>query len=162
MLTKNDIHGFLQSIGIKPTDTVLVHTSMKCIGEVDGGCDGLIDGFTSYLTDGLFIVPTHTWSMVNKDAPVYDVRATVPNIGALPTVAAFRKDGVRSLQFGVYEDAFAKCGALTFGKLGNAEVGVFDAVRGTEVIKLLWKNAEYDLTLEPQEIPESYYKELMV
>ena len=28
---------------------------------------------------------------------MYDVRSTVPNIGALPRVAAFRKDGVRSL-----------------------------------------------------------------
>jgi len=260
MLTKTDIHEFLKSVGIKQNNTVLVHTSMKSLGEVEGGCDGLIDGFTSYLTDGLFIVPTHTWSAVNKGNPLYDVRKTVPNIGALPTVAAFRKDGVRSLhpthsvaafgkraaefvkgeekcgspcpecgvwarlfdekakilllgveqnrntfihavdemidlpqrlgepyevtiigydgekythpyrphgktgaeRFGVYEEPFVKCGALTFAKLGNAKVGVFDAVRGTVIVKHLWKNAEYDLTLEPKEIPESYYRELMI
>lgn len=260
MLTITDIHEFLRSIGIKKNDTVLVHTSMKSLGEVEGGCDGLIDSFTSYLTDGLFVVPTHTWAVVNKDNPVYDVNTTVPNIGALPTVAAFRGDGVRSLHpthsvaafgkraaefvsgeekctspcapggvwnrllsekakilllgveqnrntfihavdeiidlpyrlgeaynvtvigyngesysyeyrphgktgsssFGVYETPFVKCGALTFAKLGETKVGVFDTVRGTEVVKLLWKNAEYDLTLDPKEIPESYYREMMI
>jgi hypothetical protein len=35
--------------------------------------------------------------VVTKKQPVFDVRATVPNIGALPRVAAFRPDGVRSL-----------------------------------------------------------------
>ena len=97
MLTRTDIHAFLREAGIRPTDTVLVHTSMRAIGEVEGGCDGLIDGFTSYLSEGLFLVPTHTWGTVGREVDVFDVRTSVPNIGALPTVAAFRKDGVRSL-----------------------------------------------------------------
>lgn len=97
MLTKSDIHAFLKSIGIKSSDTVLVHTSMRALGAVEGGCDGLIDAFTSYLSDGLFIVPTHTWGTVGRGVDVFDVRATVPCIGALPTVAAFRPDGIRSL-----------------------------------------------------------------
>ncbi len=97
MLTKADIHQFLKDTGIKQDDTVLVHTSMRAIGEVEGGCDGLIDGFTSYLTDGLFIVPTHTWGTVGRTERVYDVRTSVPCIGAFPTVAAFRKDAIRSL-----------------------------------------------------------------
>ena len=97
MLTQAQLHLFLQSIGIQPDDTVLIHTSMRSLGAVEGGCDGLIDGFISYLTDGLFLVPTHTWANVGVRNPVFDVRTTVPCIGALPTVAAFRKDGVRSL-----------------------------------------------------------------
>ena len=96
-LTENDIHLFLKSIGINRNDTVLVHTSMRSLGEVEGGCDGLIDAFTSYLSDGLFLVPTHTWASVGAENPVYDVRTSMPCIGALPTVAAFRKDGIRSL-----------------------------------------------------------------
>ena len=97
MLKNTDIHEFLKRNGIKKGDTVLVHTSMKALGEVDGGCDGLIDSFISYLDEGLFIVPTHTWANVNEDNPHFDVRVTPPCIGALPTVAAFREDGVRSL-----------------------------------------------------------------
>ena len=45
----------------------------------------------------MFLVPTHTWANVNTSQPIYDVRSTPPCIGALPTVAAFRKDGIRSL-----------------------------------------------------------------
>ena len=97
MLTRSDVHKFLADIGITPRDTVLVHTSMRALGEVDGGCDGLIDAFKSYLTDGLFIVPTHTWRNVRQENPIYDPRKSIPCIGALPTVAAFRPDGARSL-----------------------------------------------------------------
>ena len=97
MLTGADIHTFLLENGIKKSDTVLVHTSMRSLGAVEGGCDGLIDGFISYLADGLFIVPTHTWATVGQDNPIYDVRESAPCIGALPRVAAFRADGVRSL-----------------------------------------------------------------
>lgn len=97
MLTSQDVHAFLASHGIPKTATVLVHTSMRALGEVEGGCDGLIDAFTSYLSDGLFLVPTHTWANVGRKNPIFDVRSTPPCIGALPTFAAFRKDAVRSL-----------------------------------------------------------------
>ncbi len=258
MITQADIHAFLKRVGIKKTDTVLAHTSMRAIGAVEGGCDGLIDGFVSYLTEGLFLVPTHTWDNVGKDQPVFDVRTTKPCIGALPTVAAFRTDGVRSLHpthsvaaFGkraaefvkgeekatspcpaggvwarlydenakilligvglnrntyihavdemldlperlaapipltvidyegkehtlLYQkhgktgsesfDTFRKpletWGALAYGTLGNAEVGVFHAKRGTTVLKKLWKQASYDLCKDPREIPLSYYLEM--
>ncbi len=108
MLTCADIHKFLAEIGIKKTDTALVHTSMKALGEVENGCDGLIDAFKSYLDEGLFIVPTHTWDNVTKENPLFDVRSTKPCIGALPTVAAFRSDGVRSLHPSHSVAAFGK------------------------------------------------------
>lgn len=97
MLHREDVHLFLQKCGIKPYDTVLIHTSMRALGEVENGCDGLIDAFVSYLSEGLFIVPTHTWATVGKESPVYDVRESEPCIGALPRVAAKRGDGIRSL-----------------------------------------------------------------
>ena len=97
MLTPADLHAFLRQANIRPTDTVLVHTSMRALGPVEGGCDGLIDAFCTYLNEGLFLVPTHTWANVTREQPIFDVNATLPCIGALPTVAAFRKDGVRSL-----------------------------------------------------------------
>ena len=97
MLTQKDIHLFLKNQSIRPTDTVLIHTSMRSLGEVEGGCDGVIDAFISYLSEGLFLVPTHTWANVDEKSPIFDVKSTRPCIGALPTVAAFRADGVRSL-----------------------------------------------------------------
>ena len=42
-------------------------------------------------------MPTHTWANIGEENPVYNVKETMPCIGALPCVAAFRHDGVRSL-----------------------------------------------------------------
>jgi len=97
MVTRQDIFAFLKDMDIKSTDTVLIHTSMRSMGKVENGCDGLIDAFKEYLCDGLFIIPTHTWSNVNRENPHFDVKTSMPCIGALPTVAVKREDGVRSL-----------------------------------------------------------------
>lgn len=97
MFTKEQLKSQMAEMGLKPTDTVLIHTSMRAIGPVEGGADGVIDAFCEYLSEGLFIVPTHTWATVSPAKPVYDVRTEKPCIGALPCAAAFRKDGVRSM-----------------------------------------------------------------
>ena len=97
MYTKEDLKRQLECMNIQKTDTVLIHTSMKAIGPVENGADGVIDAFCEYLEDGLFLVPTHTWASVNAQNPVFDVTTAVPCIGALPRVAAQRKDGFRSL-----------------------------------------------------------------
>ena len=97
MITKQDIHDFLKAAGILPDDKVTIHCSLRAIGKIEDGADGLIDAFCGYLRDGLFMVPTHTWDKVCRTSPFYDVRTTVPDIGTLAQVAAFRKDGVRSL-----------------------------------------------------------------
>ena len=97
MHTKEQLKQQLYGMGILPADTVLIHTSMRAIGQVENGPDGVLDAFCEYLTDGLLLVPTHTWDGVNQDNPHYDVRTSVPNIGIIPRTAAFRKDSIRSL-----------------------------------------------------------------
>ena len=84
-------------MGIKKDDTVLIHTSFKAVGEVDGGPDGFIEAFCEYLSEGTFIVPTQTWANVNKEAPIYDPKTTEPCIGLIPRTAYKRADGIRSL-----------------------------------------------------------------
>jgi len=97
MLTKEALKKQLGELGLRPDDTVTIHTSMKAIGKVEGGADTVIDAFCEYLSEGLFLVPTHTWACVGLSQPVYDVRSTPACIGALPRTAALRKDGYRSL-----------------------------------------------------------------
>lgn len=113
LITKHDISVFLEEAGIKPDDTVTIHCSLRAIRKIENGADGLIDAFCEYLHDGLFIVPTHTWNKVWRESPYYDVRSTVPDIGTLAEVAAFRKDGVRSLHPTHSVAAFGK-GAAEF------------------------------------------------
>ncbi len=255
MVTRNDIHEFLKENGIKSNDTVIIHTSMRSLGGVEGGCDGLIDAFTSYLSDGLFIIPTHTWATVGSKTDTYEVKTSIPCIGALPTVAISRRDGVRSLHpthsmtafgkrakeflkgeekatspcqiggawarlydegakilligvglerntyihavdemidvperlgtprevkiigyngeryettfrpharntstyFPNYEKPFVALGAYTKSKLGDATVGICDARKATEILKLLWSRTDHDFCREVEEIPEEYY-----
>lgn len=97
MITQRDIFALLESQGIKHDDTLTIHASLRAAGPIENGADGLIDGLKEYLRDGLLLVPTHTWAVVNRRNPFFDVRSTVPNIGTLARVAAFRPDAVRSL-----------------------------------------------------------------
>ena len=97
MFTKAELMEQMRQMGLESTDTVLIHTSLRAVGPVEDGADGVIDAFCEYLKDGLFIVPTHTWATVNKENPVYDVRTAEPCIGTLPRVAVMRTDGVRTL-----------------------------------------------------------------
>ena len=97
MYTKNDIKDQLRKMGITPSDTVIIHTSFKAVGEVEGGPDAFIDAFCEYLSDGLFLVPTQTWANVNRENPIYDPKTTEPCIGLIPRTAYKRGDGIRSL-----------------------------------------------------------------
>ncbi len=96
MVTKQDVFHMLKSVGIAPCDAVTIHTSLKAVGEIEGGAEGLLDALREYLCDGLLIVPTHTWLGL-LERPYYDRAETKPCIGVLPTVAAFHPDAVRSL-----------------------------------------------------------------
>ena len=97
MHTKEQLKEQLRAMGIRPDDTVMIHISLRAVGPVENGADGVIDAFKECLPEGLFLVPTHSWANVNRENPVYDVRSTPACIGVLPQVAAFRPDGIRSL-----------------------------------------------------------------
>ncbi len=96
MYTKNDLKSDLQKMGLLPRDSILVHSSMKSIGEVEGRADTVLDAFMEYFSDGLFMMPTHTWGTV-KDNEVYDYETSPCNVGILPELFRQRKGVVRSL-----------------------------------------------------------------
>ncbi len=97
MITVEQLKAQIRSLGIEKDDTVLIHTSLRAVSQVEGGADGFLDAFCQALSEGLLLVPTHSWAIVNRNNPVYDVRSTPSNIGAVPSAAAGRKDGFRSL-----------------------------------------------------------------
>lgn len=97
MFTKDQLQAQLKAMGLRPSDTVMIHTAFRAVGPVEGGPTGFLDAFCEYFSEGLFLVPTHTWASVGEKQPVYDVRAAIPCIGAVPRAAAFRSDGIRSL-----------------------------------------------------------------
>lgn len=97
MFNKDKIKEQLHGLGIKRDDTVIIHTSFKAVGEIDGGPEEFINAFCEYLSDGLFLVPAQTWANVTRESPVYDPQKSEPCIGLIPRTAYKRQDGIRSL-----------------------------------------------------------------
>ncbi len=62
MYTKEDLLNCLENMGLTGKEAIMVHSSMKSIGEVDGGADTVVDAFMEFFKDGLFMTPTHTWA----------------------------------------------------------------------------------------------------
>ena len=94
MTTKDDILRQLKKFDIAKGKIVTVHTSLKAIGEIDGGGDTLLSSLIEFFTQdgGLLCVPTHTWN-----STVYDMRKAESCIGVLPRIAAGHPDGVRTV-----------------------------------------------------------------
>lgn len=98
MYTKQDLIESIIKIGIKPTDTLLVHSSMKAIGSVEGGADTVLDAFIEYLKDdGLLIFPTHTWYQINDEYNVFDPATEPSCVGLLTNLFMKRPGVIRSL-----------------------------------------------------------------
>ena len=84
-------------MGLNPRDSVMVHASMKSIGDVEGRADTVIDAFMEYFEDGLFMMPTHTWAQMKESYPLYDPETEPGCVGILPEVFRKRPDVFRSL-----------------------------------------------------------------
>lgn len=96
MYTKQQLLEHIEQLGIKPDDTVLIHSSMKSIGQVDGGADTVLDAFIEYMKDGLLIFPTHTWAQMNANYNVFDVVNEPSCVGILTELFRKRPGVIRS------------------------------------------------------------------
>ena len=98
MYTKKDIIDQLIKMGVPRDVPVLVHSSLRAVGEVEGRADGLIDALKAHICadGGLLCIPTHTWANMGKlDEPTLDMLGSTC-IGTLPNIAAGREDACRS------------------------------------------------------------------
>lgn len=95
--TKTELWTQLKELGIDPKGTLLVHSSMKSIGEVEGGAEAVLDVLCDYMKDGLLVLPTHTWSYINAENPKYYVETSEVCVGILPELFRHRKGVFRSL-----------------------------------------------------------------
>lgn len=100
MYTKKDIKEQLAFLGVPSDRPVLVHSSLRAVGEVEGRADGLIDALREHICarGGLLCIPTHTWANLGKEGVItLDFAEGATCIGTLPNVAARRADAIRSL-----------------------------------------------------------------
>ena len=92
----------LAGLGIKNGDDLLVHSSYKSLGGVEGGIETVIKAMVSVLGDsGTLLFPTLTFSNVNPEPPVnnpvFDVKNTPSCVGAMPNVFMKTEGVERSL-----------------------------------------------------------------
>src|SRR5699024_10951108 len=84
-------------MNIDSEGTIIVHSSMKSIGEVDGGADTVLEAFCEFMREGLLIFPTHTWAHINVEQAKFYVEQTLTNNGILTKLISNHPNVTRSL-----------------------------------------------------------------
>ena len=95
--TKLDIKDQLLAMSAPKSSVVLMHSSLRAIGAIEGGAEALLDVLIEYFTEdgGLFCIPTHTWHNIGKEITL-DMSSSDNCLGALSTVALKDGRGIRS------------------------------------------------------------------
>ena len=74
---KKQLRDDLLSLGIRPGDALLMHSSFKSLGGVEGGAAGFYDVLLNLLGGaGTMIVPTLSYRDVTRENPLFDARTT--------------------------------------------------------------------------------------
>lgn len=98
MITAEQLRQDLISMNIAPSDTLLIHSSMRSIGPVEGGADAVLDMLMDYFREqGLLVFPTLSYSLVDAEHPRFDVRTTPSVVGILSELFRQRPGVIRSL-----------------------------------------------------------------
>ncbi len=131
MYTKEDLIKHIQKLRIKPNDTVMVHTSLKSVGEIDSEgkttAEVLIDALRECLCDGLLLIPAHTWATVPKESQIFDVMTSKPCVGAVPCAAVKLANEAREEgKTGIVRSLHPTHSVVAFGK--DAEEYIQDDV----------------------------------
>jgi aminoglycoside 3-N-acetyltransferase len=88
----------LKALGINEGDALLVHSSYKSLGGVDGGIDTVISALKSAVGDsGTLIMPTFTYEYVNASSPVFDVSETPSCVGMITELFRKSEGVIRSI-----------------------------------------------------------------
>ncbi len=95
--TKQSLLEDLAETGIPRDATVLIHSSMKSVGDVAGGADTVLDALSEYFAPGLLVLPTHTWADIVSEGDVFDPQTSPSCVGVLTELFRKRSDTVRSL-----------------------------------------------------------------
>lgn len=86
----------LVAMGLKPADRILVHSSLRAVGPIEDGAEGLIRLLTDVLDQGALIMPAHTWETINAKNPRF-YHATSPScVGVLSEVYRTTPGVIRS------------------------------------------------------------------
>ena len=97
MITRQTLLTDLEHMGLHHTDAIMVHSSMKAIGPVEGGADTVVDALMEYFKEGLLMTPTHTWAQMCDDYTLFDPETEPACVGIIPNIFRKREGVLRSL-----------------------------------------------------------------
>ena len=99
MFTKTELLEDLAALGVPRDRPVLVHSSLRAVGEMEGGGQTLLDALVEHITaeGGLCCFPTHTWHLIGENVPTLDLTKNESCVGALTRIALADGRGVRTL-----------------------------------------------------------------
>lgn len=88
----------LRALGVRPGGVLLVHSSLRSLGPVPEGAETVAQGLLEALgPDGTLLIPALSYAHVTPEQPVFDVRLTPSNVGALPETIRTRPGTLRSV-----------------------------------------------------------------
>ena len=98
MYTREDMIAQLRAMNAPQDGVVLMHCSLRSVGEIEGGAKAFLDTVIDYFTakGGLLCIPTHTWDNLGKDIPTLDLNKAESNLGYLTQLAAGDARAVRT------------------------------------------------------------------
>ena len=103
-LTKREIAQHLKALGVQPAMTLMVHSSLSALGQVEGGADAVIDALLEVIgPQGTLLMPTHP----ARDGRTFDRPAPAERLRREPWrcrpvgdgLLVFRRSGVGALVF---------------------------------------------------------------
>ena len=75
----------LLKLGLKPGDTVMMHSSFKSLGGIEGGAEAVFQTLLDILgEEGTLMLPAFSYATVNYDNPNFDREQTPVCVGYLP------------------------------------------------------------------------------
>lgn len=93
MTTRTEIEQGLIKLGLRPGDTVIVHSSLSSFGEVEGGAENVVEAILAVIgAEGTLVVPAF-----NFKPDVFDPETTPSVCGAITEVVRTHPEAIRSL-----------------------------------------------------------------
>jgi len=88
----------LLNLGLRSGGVLMVHASLRALGQVPGGAESVIQGLLAALgADGTLLMPALSYERVTRENPVLDVKNTPSNVGVIPEIFRKRAGTKRSI-----------------------------------------------------------------
>ena len=98
VVTKEMLIQGLKELGLKEGMKLMVHSSLKSFGTVEGGPDSVIDAIIETIgTNGTLLMPSFNHGEPYDNGEIFDVNTTKTIHGIIPETFRKRKDVVRFL-----------------------------------------------------------------